>query len=58
MTDDRRRKPQGSSGWTPHDLGLSTARGGIAALAMVSGIGNLAGRLPGERRADRYPRPV
>ena len=58
MTDDRRRKPQGSSGWTPRDLGLSTARVGITALAMAGGLGNLAGRLPGERRANRYPRPV
>lgn len=58
MTDDRRRKPQGASGWTPRDLGLSTARRGIAALAIAGGLGNLAGRLPAERRADRYPRPV
>ena len=58
MTDDRRRKPRGASGWTPRDLGLSTARRTMAALAMASGLGNLAGRLPGGPRADRYPRPV
>ena len=58
MTDDRRRKPQGSSGWTPRDLGLSTARRGIAALVMASGIGNLAGPLSGKPHANRYPRPV
>jgi len=58
MTDDRRRKPQGASGWTPQDLGLSTARRGIAALAMASGIGNLAGRAGANRRGNRYPRPV
>ncbi len=58
MTDDQRRKPRGSGGWTPRDLGLSTARRSLAALAMAGGIVNLVGRLPGERRADRYPRPV
>ena len=58
MTDDRRRKPQGASGWTPRDLGLSTARLGIGALAMAGGIGNLAGRPAGKRRGDRYPQPV
>ena len=58
MTDDRRRRPQGATGWTPRNLSLSTARRGIAALAMASGIGNLAGRQAGKPRGNRYPRPV
>jgi len=58
MTDDRRRKPQGGSGWTPRDLGLSTAALGIAALAMAGGMGGIRGHAPSRQRPDRYPRPV
>ena len=58
MTDDRKRKPRGSGGWTPRDLGLSTARRGIAALAMAAGIGGIPGGTPTRQRPDRYPRPV
>ena len=53
MIDDRKRKPKRSGGWTPHNLGLSAT-----ALAMAGGIGNLAGRVTGAPRADRYPKPV
>ena len=53
MIDDRKRRPKRSGGWTPQDLGLSAA-----ALAMAGGIGNLAGRVMGAPRADRYPKPV
>ncbi len=53
MIDDRKRKPKRSGGWTPRDLGLSAT-----ALAMAGGIGNLAGRVMGAPRADRYPKPV
>ena len=58
MTDDRKRTPPGTGVWTPRDLGLSTARRGIAALAMAGGMGGLAGRTPARQRPDRYPRPV
>lgn len=58
MTDDRRRNPQGATGWTPRDLGLSTARLGITALAMAGGIGNLAARVAGKPHGNRYPRPL
>ena len=58
MTDDRRRKPQGSSGWTPRDLGLSTAKLGIAALAMAGGVSGIRGRAPSQQRPNRYPRSV
>ena len=58
MTDERRRKPQGANGWTPRDLGLSTARRGIAALAMAGGMSGIPERVLGRQRPDRYPRPV
>lgn len=58
MTDDLKRKPRDSSGWTPRDLGLSTARRSISALAMAGGMGGIRGRAPSQRRPDRYPRPV
>ena len=58
MTDDRKRKAPGAGVWTPRDLGLSTAGRSIAALAMASGMGGLAGRAPSTQRPDRYPRPV
>ena len=51
MTDDRRRKPQGASGWTPRNLGM-------AALAMAGGMGGIRRRAPSRQRPDRYPRPV
>lgn len=53
MIDDRKRKPKRSGGWTPQDLGLSAT-----ALAMAGRIGNLAGRVMGAPRADRYPKRV
>ena len=53
MIDDRKHKPKRSGGWTPHGLGLSAAT-----LTMAGGIGNLAGRVFGPPRADRYPKPV
>ena len=46
MTDDRRRKPQGASGWTPRNLGM-------AALAMAGGMGGIRGRAPSRQRPDR-----
>ena len=55
MTDDRRRRPQGSGGWTPRDLGLSTAGRSVAALA-AAGFRTIAGGMPSN--ADRYPRPL
>ena len=58
MTDERKRKPQGSSGWTPRDLGLSTAKRGIAALAMAGGMSSIRGLAPNQQRPDRYPRPL
>ena len=58
MTDDRRRKPQGASDWTPRDLGLSTTSRGIAALAMAGGMGGVRERAPSQHRPDRYPRPA
>ncbi len=58
MIDDRKRKPKRSGGWTPRDLGLSAAGLSATALAMAGGIGNLAGRVTGAPRSDRYPKPV
>jgi len=51
MTDDRRRKPQGASGWTPRNLGM-------AALAMAGGMRGIRGRAPSRQRPDRSPRPA
>ena len=56
MTDDRRRRPQGSGGWTPQDLGLSAASRSIAAMTAAAGFKAIAGRMPGN--PDRYPRPL
>lgn len=58
MIDDRKRNPKRAGGWTPQNLGLSTARRSMAALAMAGGLGNLAGRVIGAPRANRYPKPV
>ncbi len=56
MTDDRRRRPQGSGGWTPQDLGLSAASRSIAALTAAAGFRAIAGRMLGN--PNRYPRPL
>ena len=59
MTDDPRpTSHRGPAGWTPRDLGLSTARRAESrTMAMASGIGNLAGQLSGEAAREPLPAP-